>query len=411
MPNFIIFEDSTTLDLLPLTYTRPIFELRIGIDLIREKWESWLQTDVGTICFSYLRHKYNKFVNDEDVIFINGKIIPDKNCIEHLINSLNPRQGFLGVKGEILAFRYNSSFLLESDETSYFDVNHLPMDISFFDYSNYESLRMVERLPDIFLLNGSQIRDDFKRLTEFRRSEDSNDRYTIVYNPQNIFIEEGVKIRAAILNAEDGPIYIGRNAQIMESAVIHGTHAICEGSVIQMGTKLKGDSTIGPYCKVGGEISNSVFMGYSNKSHDGFVGNSIIGEWCNLGANTNVSNLKNSYSNVKIFNHSKERLIDTGLQFCGLIMGDYSKTGINTMFNTGTTVDVSANVFGTGFPAKHIPSFSWSSVDETDVFDFEKALTTIEKMMARRNKELSIEDRLILLSVFEQTVKYRVGQY
>lgn len=411
MQNYILFEDSTSLNFLPLTYTRPIFELRLGIDTIKEKWEYFLQKEIGVLAFNYLRYNYKNYQESNDTIFINGKIIPDEIIVNELVKSLEPGQGYVGSKGEILAFRYQTSFLLEMPDENYFEAAYMPLEINFYDFAKINLLRTLDRIPDLFLMNGEQIRLDFQRITQYRRSCDSNDRYTIVYNPGNIFIEEGVKIRSAILNAEDGPIYIGSNAMIMEGSIIHGTHAICEGSQIMMGAKLKGDSTIGPFCKVGGEVSNSNISDYSNKVHDGFLGNSIIGRWCNLGANTNVSNLKNSYSHVKIYNHARERMIDTGLQFCGLIMGDYSRTGINTMFNTGTTVDVCSNVFGTGFPAKHIASFCWNNTEENDVYQFEKAIITLEKMKARRNKELTVEDRLILLAIFEKTAKYRANNF
>ncbi len=258
---------------------------------------------------------------------------------------------------------------------------------------------MIRNNWDIFVLNGGQIRADFT-LFDMKHSQPIDDKHTIVYNKENIFVEEGVKIRAAILNAESGPIFIGRNAEIQEGSVIKGPFALCEGAVINMGAKMRGDTTIGPYSKVGGEINNSVIFGYSNKAHDGFLGNSVIGEWCNLGADTNTSNLKNNYSNVKVWSYLFNDYIDSDRQFCGLMMGDHSKAGINTMFNTGTVVGVNANIFGGGFPPKFIPSYAWGGSEGFQRFEFDKAMQVASKVMERRNIMLENEDYEILKYVY-----------
>jgi UDP-N-acetylglucosamine diphosphorylase/glucosamine-1-phosphate N-acetyltransferase len=249
--------------------------------------------------------------------------------------------------------------------------------------------------------------DDFMLLTRGRKSTLVADAHTAVYNPDDIFVEEGASIKSSVLNAETGPIYIGKNTEIGEGSIIRGATAICEGSVLNLGTRIRGDSTIGPFSKVGGEISNSVVFGYSSKSHDGFLGNSVVGEWCNIGADTNTSNLKNNYADVKIWNYAAERFVDTGRRFCGLMMGDHSKCGINTMFNTGTVVGVSANIFGSGFPRTFIPSFSWGGAHGMVTFQFNKALDVMPKVMERRKKTLDEEDVQILAHIFEITRKYR----
>jgi UDP-N-acetylglucosamine diphosphorylase/glucosamine-1-phosphate N-acetyltransferase len=260
----------------------------------------------------------------------------------------------------------------------------------------------------IFQFNPEQIRLDYALITSGKKSSGIQDKHTIVYNESNIFVEEGVSIRAAILNAEDGPIYLGKNSIVQEGAIIKGPFALCEGSTVGMGSKMRGDTTVGPHSKVGGEISNSVIFGYSNKGHDGFIGNTVIGEWCNLGADTNTSNLKNNYENVKLWNYAKGGFTDTGLQFCGLMMGDHSKCGINTMFNTGTVVGVSANIFGDGFPRNFIPSFSWGGANGFTTYQIKKAYETAQKVMERRKVVLDDIEKEILANIFELTTAYRV---
>lgn len=267
---------------------------------------------------------------------------------------------------------------------------------------------LLQKTWNIFQFNGAQIKEDFALLTNGRKSHAVGDPHTIVYNPDQIFIEDGVKIRAAVLNAESGPIYLGRNSEIQEGAVIRGPFALGEFSTVNMGAKLRGDTTVGPHCKVGGEISNSVIFGYSNKGHEGFLGNSVLGEWCNLGADTNTSNLKNNYAPVKLWDYTKGGFANTGLQFCGLMMGDHSKCGINTMFNTGTVVGVGANVFGDGYPRNFIPSFSWGGAAGFSTFTMPKFEETAKAVFGRRGKEWSQEEKEILERVFELTKTYRI---
>jgi UDP-N-acetylglucosamine diphosphorylase/glucosamine-1-phosphate N-acetyltransferase len=267
---------------------------------------------------------------------------------------------------------------------------------------------LLQKTWHIFQFNAAEIRKDFILLTAGRKSQPIQDPHTRCYGEHQIFIEEGVQIRAAILNAEGGPIYLGKNSEVQEGALIRGPFALCEGSTVNMGAKLRGDTTIGPYSKVGGEVSNSVIMGYSNKGHDGFLGNSVIGEWCNLGADTNTSNLKNNYAPVKLWDYTKGGFANTGLQFCGLMMGDHSKCGINTMFNTGTVIGVGANVFGDGFPRNFIPSFAWGGAAGFSTFTPPKFHETAQAVYARRGKEWGPDQKEILDKVFDLTKSYRI---
>lgn len=387
--NVVLFDDpAVRTNLLPFTFTRPVGEIRIGILTIAQKWEHDLRQPVSLKTESYLQVKYS-FAHEPDSLFIEASICPDKTLANAVMN-LQPGEG-LQHNNVIVAYRGSS-----------------PESVTFKNYN--EALVRIDQPWKIFQFNAAELRKDFLRITSGRTSHPVQDNHTKVYNPQNIFLEEGVHLRAAILNAEDGPIYLGRNAVVQEGAIIKGPFSLGEGSHVNMGAKIRGDTTVGPYCKVGGEISNSVFFGFSNKAHDGFLGNSVIGEWCNLGADTNTSNLKNNYEPVKLWSYGKGGFVNTGLQFCGLMMGDHSKCGINTMFNTGTVVGVSANIFGDGFPRNFIPSFSWGGASGFTTYQLNKALETAERVMARRNRKLEEADRHILSHVFEITTPYRVWE-
>ena len=312
--------------LLPFTYTRPVAEVRVGILKISEKWEYYLHQKVSFLTDSYLQEKY-PFEEAPESLIINGAILPN----DHLVSQI------LGLRERASLFQGNT-FIAAKVKAE--DVTHC-INENWGKFPKQEfngKFTFIEKPWHIFQHNAAEILHDFSLVTKGKVSQEIMDPHTITYGKENIFIEEGAKIKAAILNAENGPIYIGKDAQIHEGAMIKGPFALCEGSHVNMGAKIKGDSTIGPYSKVGGEISNSVIFGYTNKGHDGYLGNSVIGEWCNLGADTNSSNLKNNYANVKVWDYATEKFSDTGLQFCGLMMGDHSKSGINTMFNTGTAV-------------------------------------------------------------------------
>ncbi|MEQ9165841.1 MAG: GlmU family protein [Fulvivirga sp.] len=389
--NIILFDEpSIRTSLLPLTYTRPVAACRVGIMTIAEKWQRHLGGTVSYLTEDYLTKKFalNK---TEDNYYINGALCPDEKLIA-AVQKLNAGEG-IELNGQLLIARAKD---LEASKGN-LKLTTFPNEVT-----------LIDQPWKIFKQNAAQIKSDFKVITKGRTSASITDLHTIVYGKENIFIEEGASIKAAILNAESGPIYIGKNAQVHEGAIIKGSFALCEGSHIQMGAKIKGDTTIGPYSKAGGEISNSVIFGYSNKGHDGFIGNTVLGEWCNLGADTNTSNLKNNYDQVKLWSYEKQGFVNTGEQFCGLIMGDHSKSGINTMFNTGTVVGVSANVFGAGFPRNFIPSFSWGGVSGLTTFNIKKADEVAARVLERRNLKYDEIEAGILRHVYEITSPYRI---
>ncbi|WP_133271756.1 GlmU family protein [Hymenobacter radiodurans] len=384
--------------LLPFTFTRPVAALRCGILTIAEKWQHRLGQEIFYLTEPYLQAKFPAGAVSGPALVINGAVLPDE-LLARQIRNLPPGQAL--VDGELLVAAYlpDASKVAELIQDGLASTTEVA-----------EPVTVISELWHLFLRNGAEIRQDFDLLTRGRQSGPIGDVHTIVYGAENIFIEPGVKIRAAILNAEDGPIYLGKNAQVHEGAIIKGPLALCEGSHINAGAKMRGDNTVGPYSKVGGEVGNSIFFGYANKGHDGYLGNSVIGEWCNLGADTNTSNLKNNYAPVKIWSHAAGRFVNTGQQFCGLMMGDHSKCGINTMFNTGTVVGVGANIFGAGFPRTFIPSFSWGGAAGFETFKLPKVAEVAERVMARRQLEYDATEQGIMQHVFEATAKDRVWE-
>jgi UDP-N-acetylglucosamine diphosphorylase/glucosamine-1-phosphate N-acetyltransferase len=381
--NVILF-DSNRENYYPLTYTRPISDFRIGILTIKEKWEKYYKS-VSVQTVDYLSVKFPLKLQ-KDNLWIDSKTLPSKALITEL-ESLRVGEA-LEKNGKVVAFR-----------SAIFDLPKMNRIDSHVEFNT------VENVWDIFSDNDREIESDFKLLTKRRKSKSLNETNTLVGD--NIFVEKGAKVSCSILNAENGPIYIGKNAEVMEGSIIRGPFAMCENSVLKMGAKIYGATTLGPYCKVGGEVNNSMFFGYSSKAHDGFLGNSVIGEWCNLGADTNNSNLKNNYAEVKLWNYEMERFKKTGLQFCGLIMGDHSKCGINTMFNTGTVVGVSANIFGSGFPRNFIPSFSWGGAAGFSIYKLPKVFEVAEKVFARRKLKFDKVEQNILTQVYSMTKRYR----
>ena len=388
--NYILFDGPSRNNLLPFTYTRPVADIRIGILTIREKWETFLDTTTTTVTEDYLSDKYPMVEMDENIM-INASYLPTLELVE-MVKDLKENQAIFKDE-DVIAF-----FTKEAQDDINFDA--------------FEALELgddiikIEYTWDIFSKNGEAIQEDFNLLTYGRKScpiPSSNN----VIASENIFIEEGAKLEFTTLNASKGPIYIGKNTEIMEGSVIRGPFALCDGSIVKMGAKIYGPTTIGPYSKIGGEVNNSVLFAYSNKGHEGFLGNSVLGEWCNLGADTNTSNLKNNYDKVRLWNYQTEGFAKTGLQFCGLMMGDHSKCGINTMFNTGTVVGVSANIFGSGFPRNFVPSFSWGGSSGFTTYLTKKAFEVAKVVMARRNVEFSKQDQEILEHIFNETKIYR----
>ena len=381
--NYILFDDSRE-DLLPLTFTRPVSQIRVGILTITEKWEKYLSAKCSFFTEDYLRQKF-PLNSTQDNCWINGSICPNAELVK-AIHSLEENQ-CLKQDDTLIAYRSEQGNPEES--------------ISF-----QGSFVRISQLWHIFEYNDVCIKSDFELLTKGRKSQ-AISKTNACTRPENIFIEEGAKVEHAILNASNGPIYVGKDAEIMEGSIVRGPLAMCENSVLKLGAKIYGATTLGPYCKVGGEVNNSVLMGYSNKGHDGFLGNSVLGEWCNLGADTNNSNLKNNYADVRLWNYSTQRFSNSGLQFCGLIMADHSKCGINTMFNTGTVIGVSANIFGAGFPRNFVSSFSWGGSAGYTTYKLDKVFEVAAKVMQRRSVEFDQTEKDILSTVFELTKSYR----
>lgn len=393
--NLILFDNQASRSkLLPFTYTRPLAEIRVGILTISEKWAMWLNTTPSFITEDYLAAKYPASFQVEN-LYVAGNLCPDEKLVT-AINSLTPNQKL--VKGGLVLASIQGEVA----------QNGIGEQCEQIEYSN--EVTLIAQNWHIFKNNGAQIKADYAIVTNGRKSQIINDPYTRIYDLENIFIEEGADIKDATLNAENGPIYIGKNATIEEGAIIRGPFAICENSTINANAQMRGDITIGPWSKVGGEVSNSVIFGYSNKGHDGFLGNSVLGEWCNIGADTNTSNLKNNYDLIKVWDYDRGGFVNTGEQFCGLMMGDHSKCGINTMFNTGTVVGVAANIFGAGFPRTFIPSFAWGGPAGLTTFKLPKVYEMAEVAMKRRHGEFNDIEKNILSKVFELEVQYRTWE-
>jgi UDP-N-acetylglucosamine diphosphorylase/glucosamine-1-phosphate N-acetyltransferase len=392
--NYILFDDQSRTNLLPLTFMRPVAEIRIGILTIREKWERMLDTATSTLTENYLSEKF-PIKKEDNNILINGSVCPSAGLIKE-IQKLKPNQALV-TEDTIIALHILAEDL---DDTADMDISGIE-----------EVLTEIKVLKindpwDIFSKNGEALKQDFELLTKGKKSQKLSSTNRVA-GAENIFLEEGARVEFSILNATTGLIYIGKDAEIMEGCVVRGPLALCNNAVLKMAAKTYGPTTIGPWSKVGGEVNNSVLFGFSNKAHDGFLGNSVISEWCNLGADTNNSNLKNSYDNVKLWNYPQRTFVDTGLQFCGLIMGDHSKTGINTMFNTGTVVGVNVNVFGAGFQRNFVPSFSWGGTKGFKGYNINKAVAVAKAVYARRGKDFDQTEQDILMNVYDETAVNR----
>jgi UDP-N-acetylglucosamine diphosphorylase/glucosamine-1-phosphate N-acetyltransferase len=388
--NYILFDGTVRRALLPFTFTRPVADIRIGILTIREKWEKYLGSTITTITEDYLSERF-PMVEMEENVLINASFLPNADLVD-LVANLNEKEAvFCGE--EVIAF-----YTKETQEEV--------------DFSNYKHIEFegpvlrLENTWDIFSKNGEAMQADFDLLTKGRKSAPISKTNSLV-NPENIFLEEGASVEYSILNASEGPIYLGKNSEVWEGNLIRGGFALCEKAVVKMGARIYGPTTVGPYSKVCGEISNSVLIGYSSKGHEGYLGNSVLGEWCNIGADSNNSNLKNNYAKVRLWNYDTEKFEQTGLQFCGLMMGDHSKTAINTMFNTGTVIGVNCNIYVPGFPRNFVPSFSWGGATGFTTYQPQKAYEAAKVMMARRGVEFNEMDAKILDHVFEETKRWR----
>lgn len=388
--NYILFDGPVREHLLPFTFTRPVAEVRIGIMTIREKWEAYLGTSISYQTEDYLQVKFPMDLKSDN-IFLNGSVLPDATLLEK-VKALKELE-VLKKDNVIIAYR-SVNVNKDADWTSY---KVLTYDSDLFQINN---------TWDIFSLNERALQEDFDFLTKGRESRPISKTNSLIC-PERIFLEEGAKVEYSILNATDGPIYIGKHAEIWEGSLIRGGLALCDHAIVKMGGKLYGATTIGPYSKVCGEVSNSVIFGYSSKGHEGYLGNAVLGEWCNIGADSNNSNLKNNYAKVRLWNYATEKFEQTGLQFCGLMMGDHSKTAINTMFNTGTVIGVNSNIYVPGFPRNFVPSFSWGGASGFSTYMPTKAFEAAKVMMARRGVEFTDADADILNHVFEITKKWR----
>lgn len=398
--NIILFGDDHWTGLLPLTLTRPICELRVGILTIKEKWEKHLGGTASYITQDYLAEKYPVNIQNDNLL-INSTFLPNKKLVGY-IKKLNINEALL-TGNELIAARLSEDQFesLSSDTTALQSLKGVDLGRD----SSIEFSRITSP-HHIFQLNGQELQNDFELITHGRESEQVSETNKI-YGKYGFFAEEGVKMEYCLINTDGGPVYLGKDVLVMEGTAIRNGFAAGEGTIVKMGTKIYGPTTAGPHCRLGGEINNTVFIANANKSHDGYLGNSVIGEWCNLGAGTNVSNLKNNYLPVRQWSYVTEKFEDTGLQFCGLIMGDHSKCGINTMLNTGTVIGVASNVFGDGFPRTFIPSFSWGGAAGFTVHQLSKALETAEIVMSRRNILLTDQDKKILEHIFLNTATTR----
>ena len=388
--NTILFDGPERSQLLPFTYIRPVAELRIGIDTLREKWEAFLGQECSFATQNYLSSKY-PLHNADLNYFINPTYIPTRSLAIQVKN-----------------LKENQVLIFDSNPVAFCTTNSiLPSDTSGFNEIDVEQeLIQIKNCSDLFVHNAEVLAQDFKRLTKDRMSQVLGDTNRVI-NPEQVFVEPGARVSCAILNASEGPIFIGADAQIMEGSMLRGPLAICKNSVVKMGAKIYGGTTIGPNAKVGGELNNVLFLGNSNKGHDGFLGNAVIGEWCNIGAATDASNLKNNYSKIRIWNYVSENFAKTELQFCGLLMGDYSRCGIHSMFNTATVIGVNSNVFGTGFPRTFIPSYSYGGAQGFQTYAFAKAMESNNAMMERKGSKLTDHDIQILETIFDTTAVWR----
>jgi UDP-N-acetylglucosamine diphosphorylase/glucosamine-1-phosphate N-acetyltransferase len=398
--NIILFDTDARTHLLPLTATRPVGELRIGALTLREKWERHLHATVSYITQEYLQEKFPIAIEDENFI-VNASFLPNEALCRQ-IDRLGVSEALL-YGGELVAARLNEAQiedLIENEEVDALQGTEL-------DASEVPIVQ-INRLWQLPQLNDRAIHDDFALLTQGRQSQPLSASNRVIGDAALVFIEAGAQIEACTLNVTAGPIYLGRNAEVMEGSLLRGPIAIGAEAIVKLGAKIYGPTTIGPGCRVGGEITRSILLANSNKAHDGYLGDSVLGEWCNLGADTNNSNLKNNYSEVKLWDYATERFERSGLQFCGLVMGDHSKCGINTMFNTGTVVGVFANVFGAGYPRNFVPDFAWGGSDNGyRTYKFSEACTTAEAVMARRNQPFTELDKAILFHVYDRTARFR----
>lgn len=384
-----LFDDNAWQTLRPLTFTRPVADLRIGILTIAEKWAKYLNAEFGFQTQDYLKVKYPAISAQ---LLINGSICPNENLLTAIVGL---KQNEVLIKQD-LVIAYAISEKEVGYELAKNEFKHIQFD---------SDLTHIQFPEDIFKNNHTELVLDFALLTKGRTSAKLSNTNTFIGN--EFFAEEGASAECCTFNSKAGPIYLGKNAQVWEGSHIRGSFALCDNSQVKMGAKIYGQTTIGPYSRVGGEINNAVIWGYSSKGHDGYLGNAVMGQWCNIGADSNNSNLKNNYAEVRLWDYGQQSFRKTGLQFCGLIMADHAKCAINTMFNTGTVAGVSANIFGSGFPRNFIPDFAWGGAHGFEVYGLNKMLATAKLVLERRNMDLNQTEVDILTEIFERTKEFR----
>jgi UDP-N-acetylglucosamine diphosphorylase/glucosamine-1-phosphate N-acetyltransferase len=401
----ILFEDEKYQDLLPLVYFRPVWELRCGIFTLEEKIrQSFPEIPVNYLSRKYLKDYYLSEIEiltpekNEEYLFINGRILFKQDYKEVLLK-LDP--GTLVMSLDAVA-----AFKIKGDSLKNLNIDGLPNINRITDkFRNHKAdIDLINYPWNLIDKNGDEIENDFNRMDRKNTGKRLSDKSVHLLNRGYIHIGQNTRIMpGVILDAENGPIWIDDQVKIMANAVIEGPAAIGKSSIIKIGAKIYENTSIGPVCKVGGEVEQTIVQEYSNKQHDGFLGHSYLGAWINIGADTNNSDLKNNYSEISIYLNN--RSVETGHRFLGLIMGDHSKTAINTMFNTGTVVGVSSNVFGSGFPPKYIPSFSWGGSGGIREYNFEKAIEVAEIVMNRRNVPFTARTKNLFREVNKLTLE------
>ncbi len=399
---YTLFEDSARFSLLPLTFTRPVFDLRIGIYTFQERWNRVLDKNTSSHAYGYLN---TCKITEETTLWINGRVAPNKELLR-LSKEVTPGQYYVNSEDDILMFLCPSHIQKE--------VKGGVITAHFLETHGFNSVQVdlevlkIERLTDLFTKVRDFIVYDFDMATSEQNGKGAvSDAYTKIYGPENVYVAPGAKVEASVIHAEDGPVYIGPEAHIQIGSLIYGVHCFGEKVTVAMGSKLRGNTCVGPHAKVGGEVKNCYVGAYTNKGHEGYLGNSVLGNGCNMGADTNVSNMKNTLGNVRQWSYEKESMIDTGMTFCGTMMGDYSRCAINSMLNTGTVAGVSAHIFGSGFPPKFIPSFSWGGAGKMETYRFESAVMTLKKLLGLKGKVLAQNELDILKAVYKLTAAYR----
>ncbi len=384
----ILFDGAARETLLPLTFTRPVADLCIGMLTIAEKWQKYLNQTTSFLTIDYLQKKFPVTIAEQNLL-IDGSVCPDEKLLEAIENL---KEGeMLKQNGFLIAAK-----VAGSDVTTFQTAN------ASFRAINYTSKFVRLIYPeDFFIQNQTELRKDFDLLTKGKTSSTISSTNTIL--GEDFFAEEGAVAECATFNTRLGPVYLSKNSEVLEGANIRGSFFLGEHSLIKMGAKIYGGTTVGPHCTIGGEVKNAVIWGYSSKGHEGYLGNSVLGEWCNIGADSNNSNLKNTYADVKLWDYPTQKLRDTGLQFCGLVMADHAKCGINTMFNTGTVVGVNSNIFGAGYPPKFVPDFSWGGIESTETYAINKALATTKRVFERKSRIFDETEAEILKHIFELT--------